>query len=219
MGQDILTTGQQAILLSARRNKAITHKFYLTGGTALAHYYFHHRFSEDFDFFTIHKLEVRTIALWIQRTAKQVRATDVEFQTLNEQLVYYIHLPTEVIKIDFSYYPFEHVGSFTMDGDLKVASVRDIGVNKLHAIMTRQRGRDYVDLYEITHRGKFKLEDVINDYRIKFDMYVAPEEWAKHFAKVLDATDQPRFLGNRSWTDVEGYFLAQAKQFARQVIK
>lgn len=152
MEQNILSPTQQEILFSAKRDKTITDSFYLTGGTALSHYYLHHRFSEDFDFFTPSELD-------------------------------------------------------------------DTGVNKLHAITTRQRGRDYVDLYEIIHRGNILLTDLQKKYRVKFDIYIAPEEWAKHFARILDATDQPRFLGERSWKEIENYFLDQAKEYASKVIR
>src|ERR1700690_768144 len=207
MEQNILTPTQQKILLSAKRDHTITDQFYLTGGTALAHYYLNHRFSEDFDFFSRDEINEISLQTWAQKTARVTGATNLELQTLRGQLVFYFHFTSEVVKIDFAYFPFEHIGTFTVDELLKVSSIEDIGVNKLQALMSRKRGRDFVDLYTIIHKKDIRLSDLIKDYRIKFDMYVSPEEWAKHFAGILDASDQPRFLGEQNWKNIETYFL------------
>lgn len=218
MEQTILSPTGQKILRTAARSPRVTNGFYLTGGTALSWYYFHHRISEDLDFFSPGELPKNDITLWVTQTAKKLRATDLEFQTLNGQLVYYIHFDSEIIKVDFAQFPFDHIGEFHNDGMLRVASIRDIAANKLHALQTRARGRDFVDLYEIIHAGHVPITSLFADYRLKFDLYLAPEEWAKLFARVLDATDQPRFLGERSWNSVQSYFLSEAKRLAASVI-
>jgi predicted nucleotidyltransferase component of viral defense system len=211
MEQTILTPNQQKILLSTTRNQEITNTFYLTGGTALAHYYLQHRFSEDLDFFTDQEFDEMTLQKTVQQLSADVDVEQLEFQSLNGQMIYYFHFIEEVIKVDFAYFPFEHIGRFTMDGTLRVSSIEDIGVNKLHALTSRQRGRDYLDLFEILHTESVLLEGLLKSYRIKFDTYIAPEEWAKNFSNVVDASDQPRFLGEKSWKEVENFFLDEAK--------
>ena len=47
----ILSPAQRALLDRLSRSE-FTRDFFLTGGTALAECYLHHRFSEDLDFFT-----------------------------------------------------------------------------------------------------------------------------------------------------------------------
>jgi predicted nucleotidyltransferase component of viral defense system len=189
----------------------------LTGGTALSYYYLHHRFSEDFDFFTQSELDEVFLQRWAQKTAKELNADSLEFQTLQGQLVFYFHFSMEVVKIDFACYPFEHIGKFTMDNNLKISSMEDIGVNKLQALTTRRRGRDYVDLYEIITAGNMLLSDLLKKYRIKFDVHISSEEWAKYFSGILDAIDQPKFLGERKWREIELYFLDLAKEYASTV--
>ena len=219
MGQKILTARAEAILLAAKRDTAITGQYYLTGGTALSYYYLHHRISEDLDFFSHIEPDGNMLAKWVHGVAKATHAGDVEFQTLNGQFVYYIHYDDEVVKIDFAQYPFEHAGNFHMDMSLRVASLLDIGINKLQAIQTRARGRDYVDIYTIIHEGNIPLSDLQQGYRIKIDMHVAPEEWAKYFVKILDATDQPRFLGTLKWDAVQKYFLHEARMLGKAVME
>ncbi len=219
MGQTLLTSHGKDILLSAKRDSVITDSYYLTGGTALSYYYLHHRISEDLDFFSLESPNPVRLEIWSAHTAKKIHADERELQTLNGQLIYYFHFDNDVVKVDFAQYPFEHIGQFLKDGKLRVASMRDIAVNKLQAIQTRGRGRDFVDLFEIVHRGRIPLADLLADYRLKFDVYVAPEEWGKYFARVLDAMDQPRFLGTVKWDNVQAYFLKEAKKFASSVIR
>lgn len=51
MGQLVLTEDQKTVLGMIGREQNLA-GFYLSGGTALAAYYFEHRFSDDLDFFT-----------------------------------------------------------------------------------------------------------------------------------------------------------------------
>ncbi len=219
MGNTVLSANGKKILLAAKQDTAVTNRYYLTGGTALSYYYFHHRISEDLDFFTLDIPIENELALWAKKTAKNTGAIEVEFQTLSAQIVYYFRYSDDVVKVDFAQYPFEHAGTFHMDGALRVTSKLDIGINKLQAIQTRARGRDYVDLYAIIHEGNIPLSDLQKGYRVKFDMYVAPEEWAKYFLKILDASDQPRFLGNVKWDRVQQYFLESAREFSSKTIR
>ncbi|MEK7458532.1 MAG: nucleotidyl transferase AbiEii/AbiGii toxin family protein, partial [Patescibacteria group bacterium] len=52
MGKTILTPNQHKLLECAAQSSGIVDTFYLTGGTALAEFYLHHRLSEDLDFFS-----------------------------------------------------------------------------------------------------------------------------------------------------------------------
>lgn len=47
-----ILTPLQRRFLAAFSQTALQRDFFLTGGTALAHFYLHHRLSEDLDFFT-----------------------------------------------------------------------------------------------------------------------------------------------------------------------
>jgi len=51
MARTILSPNQTRLLEIIANDKEICHRFYLTGGTALAEFYLHHRLSEDLDFF------------------------------------------------------------------------------------------------------------------------------------------------------------------------
>jgi len=142
----------------------------------------------------------------------RLHAKDVEVTMLNGQHTYFVALGKQRIKIDFAYYPFEHLGAFLKKEGVRVASLLDIAINKIHAITSRKRGRDYLDLYFILQKFGLSVPELLQQYRLKFDVYLSPIELAKHYAGVLDALDQPRFLGSIPWKKVETYFLTEAKK-------
>ncbi len=218
MGQSILTPDQQTLLAAVLATPGITNTFYLTGGTALAEFYFQHRISEDFDFFSEKPFVETEVLEWVKKTAQKLKVKEVEYKTLNGQLTFFFHFPESIIKVDFAQYPFPHVGEFYKYKNLRVASVLDIGVNKLQAIQTRSRGRDFVDLFFILTKGNLSVEELIRSYRNKFDLVLSKEEIAKHFANVVEAVDQPKFLGDMKWTEIEKFFLNQAKESTKDFL-
>lgn len=52
MAIKILSDKQESFLREVAKNPSLSRNFYLTGGTALAGFYLHHRYSEDLDFFS-----------------------------------------------------------------------------------------------------------------------------------------------------------------------
>lgn len=217
MGKTILTPNQRRILEYAAADPVIVQKFYVTGGTALSEFYLKHRISEDLDFFTEQIIDEVSLNKWVQNTAKRLPA-EVTFQTLREQIVYYFHFPKEIVKVDFAYFPFSPLGIFTYFNKLRIASIEDVATNKLQAIMTRSRGRDYVDLFAIMQVRKLKAEDLVKNYRLKYDVFIPVEQLVKRFTAVVDASDQPRFLGTTRWEEIESFFIKQAKELESKIL-
>lgn len=101
MGKTILTARAKDILFSAKRDPIITDTYYLTGGTALSFFYLHHRISEDLDFFSLEEPNRKMLETWSTDVARNLKVSEVEFQTLRGQLVYFFHFDEEVVKVDF----------------------------------------------------------------------------------------------------------------------
>ncbi len=219
MGKTILTPNQHKLLECAAHSSEVVDTFYLTGGTALAEFYLHHRLSEDLDFFSEKPISESEILKWVKDTAKKLRIVDVDHQTLRGQNIFYFHFPKdEVVKIDFAYFPFSHVGKFTQMKQLRIASMLDIGVNKIQALMTRNRARDYFDLYEIMRTTPYTAKELQHQYRLKFDVNIPSDQLAKKFLAIVHADDQPKFLGKVDWEDVEKFFLNQAKELGSTIL-
>ena len=219
MEQSILTPNQKKLLGVIVSNPKITNRFYLTGGTALAEFYFQHRLSEDLDFFSEELFVETEIIHWASQTAKKLQVVEVEYKTLNGQLTFFFHFADEVIKVDFAYYPFPHLGDFKKWQTLRIASLEDIGANKIQAIQSRNRGRDFVDLYFILTKGNLTFDTLLANYRTKFEITLSKQELAKQLMKVVDATDQPNFLGETKWAEVEKFILAEAKSMSQEFVE
>jgi predicted nucleotidyltransferase component of viral defense system len=219
MGQSILTSEQRLILDKVISTPEITDAFYLTGGTALSEFYFQHRLSEDFDFFSETPFEDKEILDWVGKTARELKVNEVEYKTLRGQLTFFLHFSTSVVKIDFAFYPFPHLGEFSKHQSLRVASILDIGVNKIQAIQTRKRGRDFFDLYFILTQGGLSIEQLLQEYRNKFNIVLSAQELSKHFMGVLEAIDQPRFLGKVDWSEIEKFFSEKANNLADEFVE
>jgi hypothetical protein len=124
---------------------------YLTGGTALARFFFDHRLSEDLDFFTlgddlrriatdlIARLEGRGLTVSVERLEVYfarfyVVQADVQ---LKVEFAREYHLVDDLIKTAYSIF---------------VNSLADIGANKISAFEDRAEIKDIIDLYYITQR-------------------------------------------------------------------
>ena len=219
MGKTILTPEQHQILEFVVSSPKITTSFYLTGGTALSEFYFQHRLSEDFDFFSEQPLVESDILAWVKKCSQAVKVTDVEYQSLHQQLTFFFHFPKTVVKIDFSQYPFPHLGEYKKYQTLRIASLVDIGVNKVQAIQTRKRGRDFFDLYLLLTKGKLDTRNLLESYRTKFDITISPQELAKQYMGVLEAIDQPKFIGKVDWSEIETFFLQEVRALHESFLK
>jgi len=133
--------------------------FYLTGGTALSRFYFHHRLSEDLDLFTEAE-NIKTAVPRIVRTLENlgyevvVKAMSVTFGRLFVSLE-----GGEKLKIDLvADYPLEKpkaVRNFYVD------TINNIAVNKIVAFEDRAELKDLVDLYFLVKDGGINLEDIL----------------------------------------------------------
>ncbi|MBI3397237.1 nucleotidyl transferase AbiEii/AbiGii toxin family protein [Candidatus Woesebacteria bacterium] len=212
MGKVVLTVNQQKILGIISKDSFITTNFFITGGTALSGFYFHHRFSEDFDFFSEVKFDSKKVISSISKIGDQLRPKRIEHQNLTGQDTFYLYFDRKkFVKIDFSEFPFPHLGKFNKFNKLNIASIEDIAINKVHAITTRKRSRDYLDLYKCIKYLSWTNQDLAKNYRLKFDVILPPEQLATSFINVIDAKDSPIFLGKNNWGEVKSFFLDRAK--------
>ncbi len=59
MGKTLLTALQQKACMAIASDPVVKRQFYLSGGTALAEYYLHHRLSDDLDFFSENEIDIQ----------------------------------------------------------------------------------------------------------------------------------------------------------------
>ncbi len=220
MEPTILTPFQKQILEHFKSSLVLTRQFYFTGGTALSEYYFHHRLSEDLDFFSTTEFNPHQLLIGFKKVQSTTKLSKIEQQNGNGQVTFYLYQPKKrsPLRLDFAFFPFDHLGKFKKDQTLRVSSLEDIAVNKVHAISSRTRSRDYLDLMFCLKKLAWNPKDIMKNYRLKFDIVLPPESLATSLTNVTQASDLPIFLGKTPWIEVEKYFLTLAKSLSSSLI-
>lgn len=123
-----------------------------------------------------------------------------------------LHCLIQQCKVSFLYYPYKIINPFVYLGNLRLASIAEIGCMKAVAISQRAEKKDFFDMMEILQRyrpAQLKTlslekygEERINCYHILKSFF--------YFADVEDAPD-PVSLNDTTWEQVKSYFLTNEK--------
>lgn len=156
----VVNTKLQDQFLELFFSSAVAEDFYLTGGTALARFYFHHRESVDLDLFTNNQevdfdqvsAIMRGIVHRSQLKVVKTIVTDTFIQYITEGS------KEKNLKVDIVKDTPVRFGEIVVKGKLRLDSVENIGSNKIAAIFGRTDGKDFVDLYMILKRTKLTFD-------------------------------------------------------------
>lgn len=191
---------------------AVADSFYLTGGTALARFYFHHRESIDLDLFTnqtdadfdtvnrailgiLHKLDLR-----IQ--SQVTTATFLQYIVLDGHGV---SLKVDVVRDVPVYFGVTHTV-----GGIRLDSLENIGMNKVLAVFGRTDAKDFIDLYWILQRTGLTFDYLYSLAKEKdlglSELYLA---YALHNAIKIKLF--PRMLEPLPWDHILVFFEGLAK--------
>lgn len=155
MGQLVLTGDQKRVLEFVGKEKNLS-GFYLSGGTALAAFYFEHRYSDDLDFFTAGEVDGVFLSGFIKKIAVLLKAKDYRFEKLYDRRRFFLEMTYGDLKIEFTKYPFKQFEIPKTHGVVKVDGLRDISANKMAAMLDRFDPKDFVDLYYILQNRELK---------------------------------------------------------------
>jgi len=218
MDQTILSKTQLSFLQKAGTNKFIKDNFYLTGGTALAAFYLHHRYSEDLDFFSENEVDLLALDVFIKGQKQGLGIQQIDFQQSNNRNLFFLNLDNEVLKAEFTYFPFPRIEKGMEMAGVQVDSLLDIAVNKLFTIYQRTKARDYIDLYLICKEKNFLIVDLIQKARLKFDWHIDPLQLGTQFIKSKEAQDHPRMIKSLPNEEWQNFFLEEAKKLEKDII-
>jgi len=221
MGKTILTPKQFNFLELAAKDKQITKRFYLTGGTALSEFYLQHRLSEDLDFFSEEEVKEGIVEAFLEKISPQLGVTKiVKEQYLGLFSYKLFHGELRYLKVDFNFYPFPRIEKGKKFGNLEVSSVHDIAVNKIHTIAMRTNARDFIDFYFIFKETEHNnLERIRLDSQAKFDWPLEPKNLISQFLKVKDLVEFPKMLKPFKRKEMEDFFLGLAKSLEKEIFK
>jgi predicted nucleotidyltransferase component of viral defense system len=139
----------QRDLLEALSRSELRESFSVSGGSALAGFYLHHRPTRDLDLFTRGGVSsLATLAF-----LAEVGATVRRFHRIHDRWIYLIEYRGMELEVEFVRYPFEPVAPLAEIDGLRVDSLADLALNKLAALADRREPKDYVDLYFLLDRG------------------------------------------------------------------
>ncbi|MEK9173502.1 MAG: nucleotidyl transferase AbiEii/AbiGii toxin family protein [Patescibacteria group bacterium] len=215
---NILTEKQSNFLRVFGEEDFLARNFYLTGGTALAEFYLGHRFSEDLDFFSDKEFDVLGLNVFLKKNKKVLGFSTVDFQESNNRNLYFLRFDGEVLKTEFTFFPFPRIEESNREKGLMVDSLLDIAVNKLFTIYQRTQARDFIDLYLIYQEKGFRIGDLATKAKIKFDWHIDPLQLGTQFLKVREAIDYPRMIRDLNKTEWQEFFIEEAKKLKKEII-
>ena len=219
MKKNILTKNQLRFLESASKDDFLKKSFYLTGGTALAGFYLHHRLSEDLDFFSEKEFDVAYINIFLKKNKKFLGVVSVDFQQSFNRNLFFLKLKNETLKTEFTYFPFPRISDSEEKLGVPIDSIIDIAVNKLFTIYQRNAARDYIDLYCIVKKYHWSIDELIKKAKIKFDWHIDPLQLGTQFVKAQTVSDFPVMVQKISAEEWRSFFTKEAEKLKSKVIK
>lgn len=215
----ILTAIQQTALAAIASDKMVKKHFYLTGGTALAHYYLHHRLSEDLDFFSETEIDLTWLNGFSGTIQSAIGASKKDIQrSFNRNLVFFTVGKT-ILKTEFTYFPFRQIEKPTITDGLFVDSLLDIAVNKFFTIYQQPASRHFIDFYCILQTSKFSWNDIAKLARIKFDTVIDPLQLGSQLFTAKNIGQLPQMILPIKETAWRSYFIKKAKEFGKKIGK
>ncbi len=182
--------------------------FYLAGGTALS-LQIGHRLSVDLDLFSPTE-DIPTLRLKFDKVLSPFHPKLADSSWGN--LIYI----ADNVRIGFYGYGFPLVESMVVGEGIKLASIQDIALMKLDAMLSRAAKKDFYDLYFICQ--EIKLRQILDKSAIKYssvrDFEAQAVKRLVYFEKAENESE-PSLLKNVSWNTVKHYFIEQAKEIEK----
>lgn len=220
MGKTILTPKQSYLVEQAAKNEEIIRWYYLTGGTALAEFYLHHRLSEDLDFFTTSEVNNQKIQAFIDSIKTPTGIKDYVVKQISGLYQYTLFYDDgESIKADFNEYDYRQVEPGTVFGKLRIDSMYDIAINKLESMCNRTKARDYVDLYMLISQNIFSMEQLMARVPEKFGHRWTIPQYIRAFCAAQEVTDYPTMLVPFDKEEMIDFYLSVAKKLGSKIFK
>ncbi len=201
-------TNDMRVILTEFSRSEVGATFYLAGGTALS-LQLGHRLSVDLDFFSSSE-DIPTIRPALEKALASFHPILADSAWGN--LVYL----ARNVRIGFYGYGYELIAPLAVSEKARLASVEDIALMKLDALLARAARKDFYDLYFICQ--KVSLRQILN---LAPKKYPSTRDFETQTVKRLayfenaDQDVDPTLLLPVSWLGVKEYFTEQAKVIGR----
>lgn len=198
-------TDDMRLVLAEFSQSAIAKSFYLAGGTALS-LQIGHRLSVDLGFFSPNE-DIPTIRPVLENSLAKFAGLLADSSWGN--LVFL----AKNVRVGFYGYGFPLVDSLVEFEGIRLASIEDIALTKLDAMLSRAARKDFYDLYFICQGVPLKqiFEKANQKYPAVRDFEVQATKRLVFFGNAENESD-PSLFNNVSWQTVKDYFIKQAKE-------
>lgn len=215
MEQEILTPLQKQVLKRVSEAEALS-DFYLSGGTALAAFYLHHRYSDDLDFFSPNEVDGQFIESFMGDLKKELSAKEMGFERLYDRRLFFLKFENkDILKLEFTKYPFHQFEEPKDFNGVRVDSLKDIAANKLMAFADRFDPKDFVDLYYILQ--EHTLKQLRTDAEKKFGTKLPALFLGGQLARVKRIEALPKMLKLLTPDELKIFFEELAKSLREEI--
>lgn len=136
-----------------------TDQFYLSGGTCLSRFYYHHRFSEDLDFFFDGFLFPKDeFEIAVRETINRISEKFKTEITMSGDYFKrgFVYKDEVAMKIEFIFENYRSIGQREKVNNILIDSKENIATNKLTAVYDRKTAKDFFDLYYLLREIDFE---------------------------------------------------------------
>jgi len=192
--------------------------FYLAGGTALSAFFLGHRLSQDLDLFTDTEEAMPPIEFLIRLIKKLPTIDDVQYERLFDRRIFAATFKDgDVLKVEFTTYPFKSIEKRARIGKLAVDSLLNIVTGKLFALTDRYDPKDFVDLYFVLRKYDWTLNELImrtgERFEIKGMDFIIPERLL--LVKKIGPEELPVMLKEIDLEEMKGFFFNQSSELVK----
>jgi len=206
-----IMSDERHTLLKLLATKGMLETFYLAGGTAAA-LYLGHRWSEDLDFFSAQEFDPFQLA---------AKLSSLDGFVLTGQAPGTLHCFINRVKVSFLYYPYPLIDAGNSYKNIQLASLTDIALMKIIALMQRGTKKDFVDLYFLDQEH-ISFEELFLVYPRK---YPAETFQPVVFLKAMGYFDEaeiepmPRLFRHVTWPEIKKYFMKRQKDLSAHFLQ
>lgn len=159
-----LTPAQRRLLAEVAR-AGLAGRFYLSGGTALASQYLHHRQSLDLDLFSPDPVDSKRIVGLLDGLADG----PIIPRRVQDRLEFTVPLLGEWLRVAFVHYDFPALERRTLDAEgVPVDGLRDLLANRLSCLVERAEPKDFADVLFLLRVPGLTLAGGMDDCHAKF---------------------------------------------------
>jgi len=193
--------------------------FFLTGGTALACFYFGHRRSDDLDLFTVAPEALLTIPSVMADLGEREGLTverSRDFTFMQQFLVSDPGDPgTPALRVEFVKDIQTQFGELRNFAGVLVDDPRNIASNKICAVLGRTEPKDFVDLYVLLQQG-YDFDELFAEARQK-DGGLTPFLFAACLRQVTSFSRLPNMVWSLRVEDVRASLLSLADRLLERL--